>query len=377
MAGKVSADNALGQVLICLRMSKLNFVARETPYSAYVTIRKKFVKHVEGEVIDNINVENEVIDKVNIEAESVNMDKRTITNLNEKIKDLLTRNAMLAFEKEEMEVKYETLEKSKIDMDDSIEEVFARNRELSKLNENLVNENGDLKADVERAKIELGKEASKASKKTKLLEDSKRDLEERVLMGENIIESRDLEITQLKKNCMPVPCGKSDDKVETVSKETEYLNSIMQTVHNFTHRKDYKCDECDFEARFSEDLKMHIHEKHQLQCQDCHENFNGRKKLDNHMCRLHIENPSFGDMYVKNWVIKNECVRVFSKHLQKEIAIIHSDVCVEKHTCTYVLPDSVTQPRYKDTTGFIHLHSSELINNREVKWAILAEMVNI
>ena len=62
---------------------------------------------------------------------------------------------------------------------------------------------------------------------------------------------------------------------------------------------------------------------------------------------------------------------------QKEIAIIHCDVCVEKHTCTYVLPDSVTKPRYKDNTGFIHLHSSELINNREVKWAILAEMVNI
>ena len=52
MAVKVSTENAFGQVLICLRMSKLNFLAKETPYSAYITIRKKFVKHVEEEFID-------------------------------------------------------------------------------------------------------------------------------------------------------------------------------------------------------------------------------------------------------------------------------------------------------------------------------------
>ena len=70
-----------------------------------------------------------------------------------------------------------------------------------------------------------------------------------------------------------VPCEKSDDcdNVSTVSKETEYFNSVMKTVQSFTERKDYKCEECDFEARFSEDLKMHLQEKHQIRCQDCHE----------------------------------------------------------------------------------------------------------
>ena len=36
----------------------------------------------------------------------------------------------------EFEVKYEALEKEKIAVDDKIEEVYARNRELIKLNEN-------------------------------------------------------------------------------------------------------------------------------------------------------------------------------------------------------------------------------------------------
>ena len=44
---KVKADNVFGQVMICLRMSKLDYLVNETPYSAYVTIRKKFVKSLD------------------------------------------------------------------------------------------------------------------------------------------------------------------------------------------------------------------------------------------------------------------------------------------------------------------------------------------
>ena len=103
-------------------MSKLNCVTRETPYSAYVTIRKKFVKHAEDEVIVK-HTEDEVNENVNIEVESANMGRQTVNNLNERIKDLLTKNAMLEFGKEELEIKNESLEKAKIAMDDSIEEV--------------------------------------------------------------------------------------------------------------------------------------------------------------------------------------------------------------------------------------------------------------
>ena len=68
MVGEVSAENAFGQVLICLRMSKLNFILKETPYSGYVTIRKKFVKEVDNGVIEseNGNVSSETVENVNI-----------------------------------------------------------------------------------------------------------------------------------------------------------------------------------------------------------------------------------------------------------------------------------------------------------------------
>ena len=57
MASK--AETVFGQVLICLRMSKLDYMIKETPYSAYLTVRKKFAKDVKEEVIEVNSVEKE------------------------------------------------------------------------------------------------------------------------------------------------------------------------------------------------------------------------------------------------------------------------------------------------------------------------------
>ena len=149
------------------------------------------MKHAEDEVIVK-HTEDEVNENVKIEIESANMGRQTVNNLNERIKDLLTKNAMLEFGKEELEIKNESLEKAKIDMDDSIEEVYTRNRELLKLNENLVNESIIMKIEVEEERKETKKEALKISKKTEILEASSKDLEERMMISENVIKSCDL-----------------------------------------------------------------------------------------------------------------------------------------------------------------------------------------
>ena len=44
-------------------MSKLDYVVKETPYSAYVTIRKKFSKSINEELIENVIVENSSSDE--------------------------------------------------------------------------------------------------------------------------------------------------------------------------------------------------------------------------------------------------------------------------------------------------------------------------
>ena len=63
MVGNGKAENVFGQVLICLRMSKLDFLVKETPYSAYVTIHKKFVKSVNEDMIETKNVDAKIVDE--------------------------------------------------------------------------------------------------------------------------------------------------------------------------------------------------------------------------------------------------------------------------------------------------------------------------
>ena len=57
MTVKNSPDFACGQILFSLKMSKLNYLVNETPYSMYVTVRKKFLK-------DTIEMHNNVIGEV-------------------------------------------------------------------------------------------------------------------------------------------------------------------------------------------------------------------------------------------------------------------------------------------------------------------------
>ena len=49
------------------------------------------------------------------------------------------------------------------------------------------------------------------------------------------------------------------------------------------------------------------------------------------MCRVHVRNPTFGDYYMKDWFIRNDCIRIFSKQKQTDIGMLHSDLCIESN----------------------------------------------
>ena len=65
MSGDGCVEKACGQILFCLKMSNLNYMVKETPYSAYVTIRKKFTKvsNVETPPSIKVNESNEKLRK--------------------------------------------------------------------------------------------------------------------------------------------------------------------------------------------------------------------------------------------------------------------------------------------------------------------------
>ena len=63
MISKNSPEFACGQLLYNLKMSQLNYFLQETPYSVFITVRKKFKRNGEGhsEASDNIEKVNKDI----------------------------------------------------------------------------------------------------------------------------------------------------------------------------------------------------------------------------------------------------------------------------------------------------------------------------
>ena len=163
MAGKITAENTFGQVIICLRLSKLNYVVKETPYSAYVTIKKKFIKSYDGE-----HLEKDFVEK----AEQVDMASDAL--IKQKVNYLEKESSMLRYENEEREVKYKVLKSVKIALEDQIEELLAKGRGLVNENETLIEDNNKIKKNANDSnKIMQQNCLEFSNKKVTLVESSK------------------------------------------------------------------------------------------------------------------------------------------------------------------------------------------------------------
>ena len=58
MVGEKSPEFASGNIVYGLKMSRLNYIVKETPYSLYITVRKKFIKdEPEDQNSDNVRIE--------------------------------------------------------------------------------------------------------------------------------------------------------------------------------------------------------------------------------------------------------------------------------------------------------------------------------
>ena len=86
MTGRWKANNVCNQVLKVLKESNLNYLVNETPYSAFVTIRKKFVKQMESSevtlAVDNISSQEIALTEENLalklKIKALESDKRLL-----------------------------------------------------------------------------------------------------------------------------------------------------------------------------------------------------------------------------------------------------------------------------------------------------------
>ena len=134
----------------------------------------------------------------------------------------------------------------------------------------------------------------------------------------------------------------------------------------------YFCDQCDFSTNNEKGLKIHTGKMHDLECDTCKEMFASDTKLKAHMCRLHVSNPSKHTLYMKDWFVKNSCIRVYNNELQKEIALLHSNQCEDCKPCSEYPTNLRHRIRVDDDNGLIHLHGGTYFERKskpeKVKW---------
>ena len=153
------AENVIGQVLICLCMSKLDSMGKETPYSAYFTVRKKFDEGVNEEAIEVNSVE-----KKSDHNSKKNLDEEN-QFLWEKVIDLEKNCSILKAKNNEFDLKLKTLDKDKESLEEEIEEAYSDSKNLKTI-------------------IESNKKRGKKSFNTM------KDLNESVLMLKNQLKTR-------------------------------------------------------------------------------------------------------------------------------------------------------------------------------------------
>ena len=140
-----------------------------------------------------------------------------------------------------------------------------------------------------------------------------KESEESVLMLENIVKTRDLEILNLNQEMRNVEatnnCQNVTDKNSEKHAISEHVDEVMPSTSKCgkcdyesdeesdikTHIESahkFRCDLCDFQADFNGDLDTHKLFEHNNPCSECINTFRTPDKLEQHICKLEITNPN-------------------------------------------------------------------------------------
>ena len=106
-------------------------------------------------------------------------------------------------------------------------------------------------------------------------------------------------------------------------------------VHLKTHMK-HCCEFCSFEAGLKSELLKHKSLEHNLNCLECYETFATNEKLNTHICKHEIGNPSFEQFYTRSWMDANNCNKIYCNNIKQEVAILHCKKCAKsERTCCW------------------------------------------
>ena len=411
MVSEFSPHHACGQILFSLKNSKLNYVVRETPYSAYITIRKTFIKEV-SETIVNVSEENKTL--------------REINTLKDKNDTLERKLALVTFDFEEMEIKYEALDKENKNLDDQINNLYEAKRKVTCELESVSKENCDLKTEIKKVnesktnlKVEYNKtiDQKKFQEKSDLVEILEHTLQNKQSEIERLRQELSNRNAELKRevivNGFNVPCNicSFENEVELKRHIEEHhthkcdqcndvlysvlrLESHVRIFHVWNcdfcefatdtedqledHRieiHENECEHCDFETSDTAELERHIEEVHTHKCLTCGVTFKSAKKLTTHICKVDIRNPTFKSFYTRSWYDANGCNPVYCTIQNQDIAWLHCQKCwTDKES--YCWKPSMVLGIPVEMESVRHIQSEGHLQSGEVNWPMLVKDID-
>ena len=217
--------------------------------------------------------------------------------LKQEINYLKTIVANVEIERDEAEIKNESLERSLVLLENKLETEYTESKKykdaFSKIKDEQENVNDDLQIKIEQ--ISHWKESiEKLTIDKSKVENKLNQSEESRMMLENVVESKSDKVAELESKVQylssktAIPCDKCENTF--VSKDTSSDHNAIPTTS--------KCGSCEFESDSENEIQMHMKSGHDLLRSVC--DFESENKLNMHTCRLDVINPEYGDYYTKN-----------------------------------------------------------------------------
>ena len=405
MFGEKSPEFVSGKILYCLKTSKLNYVVKETPYSVYITIRKTFIK--EENVIENVSndcippIENDLVVELN--------------KVKERNRDLETRLELAKVNFEQLELEKEDFIKKLSSQDDDIEsflqtekklnnrikvlikendmknnidqnlkaikDLEERNENLEVINENLESGKSDLNDKVEALCSEIFdlKQNGLQTHSNKALEqrllgtqNNLREATDSIFVLENTLENKESEIQILKnklekESLTDNSCEKCDVTTKT-NKESE-LHIPIHTDESAPSTS--KCGICKYESDDEIEMEVHANTNHEnhgdFECKKCDVDFKSASRFQSHVCRVHVENPIYGTLYVRSWYDANGCTPIYCSQKNAEVAWLHHENCTNYENPCAAFADIEAEDDNK-IEGLEHLKLECFIENGNINW---------
>ena len=247
----------------------------------------------------------------------------------------------------------------------SLEALEVKNDTLEKEVNKFESENSSLKSILEMANAQLLEQTEALSKEINNRTDF---VAEKASLANELIEANK-QLTKLEK----VKKETVDDFLileSTLESKDSQIEKLKHEISSLKSKKipDYKCDECEYTSDTEDNLKQHTKIAHEVVCSFCNCSFAGNKKLSTHVCKIVVENPTSSPLYMKDWFVRNGCIRNFDGDIKREVFNLHSEDCVSSSSCTSLPENFKTEKYFKDTQEIIHLTTSDCMESNRVKW---------